>query len=198
MACLEKKILKDFVTFLPGVNTTRAEKQFGINALNYYDQHSFNADYYHKAVNEVAVTGLSEYHNLSLKKGDIVISNSLHLATMVGASNANKILSLNFTKIELNDEQIDKKYFLYLFNVYKDVRRQKERKLQGSGPILRIPIRTLEELSIPIIPLVEQKRIGTIYAEVLKLQSKLNTYGDLMEEFTNTVLEESLKGGMHK
>ena len=71
----------------------------------------------------------------------------------------------------------------------------KGKKLQGSGPILRIPIKTLEELDIPLIPIREQERIGRIYSEVLRFQGKLSRYSDLIEKFTNSILEESIKGG---
>lgn len=194
MVYLEKRGLKEFVTFVPGVNPTRAQKQFENQIINYYDQPSFEADYSHEDVffeNEVKC---SSQNTPSLNEGDVVISNSLKLATMVGKSNVGKVLSLNFTKIEFDSEQLDKRYFLFLFNAYKIVRRQKERELQGSGPVLRIPLRSLEEIIIPVLPLEEQQKIGAIYVETLKLQSKLNKYADLIGQFTSSIIEETLEG----
>ncbi|MGR5997074.1 restriction endonuclease subunit S [Bacillus cereus] len=154
----------------------------------------FEADYNHEdVVVEDKAKPLFE-NNLSLNEGDVVISNSLQLATMVGKNNVGKVLSLNFIKIEFNSEQLDKRYFLFLFNSYKDVRRQKERELQGNGPVLRIPLRALGEIIVPVAQLEEQKKIGAIYAETLKLQSKLNKYAGLMEKFTSSIIEENLKG----
>lgn len=194
MVYLDKRGLKEFVTFIPGINPTRAQKQFGIQVINYYDQVSFEADYNHENVFvEDGAKSLSQ-NNPSLNEGDVVISNSLQLATMVGKNNVGKVLSLNFTKIEFDSEQLDKRYFLFLFNAYKDVRRQKERELQGSGPVLRIPLRALGEIIVPVVPLEEQKKIGAIYAETLKVQSKLNKYADLIEQFTSSIIEETLKG----
>lgn len=191
---MEKRGLKEFVTFVPGINPTRAQKQFGTQVINYYDQPSFEDDYNHKDVFvEDEAKSLSQ-NNPSLNEGDVVISNSLQLATMVGKNNVGKVLSLNFTKIEFDSEQLDKRYFLFLFNAYKDVRRQKERELQGNGPVLRIPLRALGEIIVPVAPLEEQKKIGAIYAETLKLQSKLNKYANLMEKFTSSIIEENLKG----
>ncbi|MNL81413.1 hypothetical protein D3C87_2085190 [compost metagenome] len=74
------------------------------------------------------------------------------------------------------------------------MRRQKERELQGNGPVLRIPLRSLEGIIIPIVPLVEQQKIGAIYVETLKLQSKLNKYADLIGQFTSSIIEETLEG----
>ncbi|MDN4604955.1 restriction endonuclease subunit S [Paenibacillus sp. F6_3S_P_1C] len=190
---MERRVLKEFVTFIPGINPTRAQKQFENQTMNYYDQQSFEADYKHEDVffeNEVK---RSSQYNLLLNEGDVVMSNSLQLATIVGKNNVGKVLSLNFTKIEFNTEQFDKRYFLFLFNTYKDVKRQKEKELQGTGPVLRIPLRALGEINVPIVPLKEQKKIGAIYLETLKLQSKLNKYAVLIEQFTSSIIEETLK-----
>lgn len=193
MIYLEKR-LKEFVTFIPGINPTRAQKQFGTQVINYYDQSSFEADYNHEdVVVEDEAKSLSQ-NKPSLNEGDVVISNSLQLATMVGKNNVGKVLPLNFTKIEFDSEQLDKRYFLFLFNAYKDVGRQKERELQGNGPVLRIPLRALGEIVVPVAPLEKQKKIGAIYAETLRLQSKLNKYADLIEQFTSSIIEETLKG----
>lgn len=191
---LEKRKLNEFVTFVPGINPTRAQQQFGTQTINYYDQASFEADYNQEDVIIEDEAKPLFQNNPSLNEGDVVISNSLQLATMVGKNNVGKVLSLNFTKIEFDSKQLDKRYFLYLFNAYKDVRRQKERELQGSGPVLRIPLRALGEIVVPVVPLKEQKKIGAIYAETLKLQSKLNTYGELIEQFASSIIEETLKG----
>ena len=129
-----------------------------------------------------------------LNEGDVVINNSLQLATMVGKNNVGKVLSINFTKVEIDNKQLDKRYFLFMFNTYKDVKRQKERELQGTGAVLRIPLRALGEITIPVVTLEEQKKIGKIYIERIKLQSKLNKYSDLIEQFTNSIIEEALKG----
>ncbi|WP_025783043.1 restriction endonuclease subunit S [Sporosarcina sp. D27] len=191
---MEKSALKEFVTFVPGINPTRAQKQFGTEITNYYDQQSFEADYNHEEVTaEDGEKSLSQ-NTPSLNEGDVVISNSLQLATMVGKDNIGKVLSLNFTKIEFNSEQLDKRYFLFLFNAYKEVRRQKERESQGNGPVLRIPLRSLGEIIVPVVPLEEQKKIGAIYSETLKLQSKLNQFADMIGQFTSSIIEGILKG----
>lgn len=195
MINLKRRAIKEFITFVPGINQTRAQKQFGIEEVNYYDQQSFEADYkYIEVAAENEIKSLS-INDLSLNEGDVVINNSLQLATMVGKNNVGKVLSINFTKVEIDNKQLDSRYFIFIFNTYKDVKRQKERELQGTGPILRIPLRALGEITIPVIPLEEQKKIGKIYIETMKLQSKLNKYSNLIEQFTNSIIEETLKGG---
>ncbi|HFF3741989.1 restriction endonuclease subunit S [Bacillus cereus] len=191
---MEKRELKEFVTFVPGINPTRAQKQFGTQEINYYDQASFEADYNHENVVVEDEAKPLFQNNLSLNEGDVVISNSLQLATIVSKNNVGKVLSLNFTKIDFDIGRLDEEYFLFLFNAYKDVKRQKERELQGTGPILRIPLRALGEIVIPVVPIEEQKKIGAIYVETLKLQNKLNKYANLIEQFTISILEENLRG----
>ena len=191
---MEKRELKEFVTFVPGLNTTRAQKQLGNEVIKYYDQLSFDADYVHEEETDEHESKSSSANNLSLNEGDIVVSNSLQLATMVRKNNVGKVLSLNFTKIEFYSEKLDKRYFLFLFNSYKDVMRQKARELQGSSSVLRIPLRALEEIVVPIAPIEEQKKIGAIYVETLKLQNKLNKYANLIEQLTSSIIEENLRG----
>ena len=190
------KAIKDFATFIPGINPTRAEKQFGTQVLNYYDQQSFEADYKHVDVIGENELKFSSLNNAALNAGDLIISNALRLAAMVGENNAGKVLSLNFTKIVLDSVHLDQRYFLFLFNEFKDVSRQKDRGSQGTGLVQRIPLRALGEILIPVIPLAEQKKIGAIYTERLKLQNNLNKYSALIEQFTSSIITENLKGAM--
>ncbi len=186
--------LSEFVTFVQGINQSRAEKQFGNQEIDYYDQASFEEDhkYYNEATQEERVNYLFD-QEVSLDKCDVVISNSLQRATMVSGQNVGKVLSLNFTKVEFKSDLLDKRYFLYLFNNHKDIQRQKDRGLQGTGPVLRLTKQSLEQLVIPLPLIEEQRKIGGIYTESLKLQSKLSIYTRLLEQFTNSMLEKSLE-----
>lgn len=190
---MEKRKINEYVTFVPGINPTRAEKRFGTVDINYYDQASFDWDFNHEDgfIDETGSNSVTE--GIALEVGDVVISNAMQIATIVGEGNAGKVPSLNFTKVEFHSEGLDKLYFIYLFNAYSDVKRQKERELQGTGPVLRIPIKALNEIVVPIVSLEEQHKIGKAYNETLKIQSKLNKYTELMEQFVGSVLEENLK-----
>ncbi len=75
------------------------------------------------------------------------------------------------------------------------IKRQKEREMQGNGKILRIPIKSLQQLEMPVISLSEQKKMGKAYFESLKLQAKLVTYAKLVREFNDRVLEERILTG---
>lgn len=190
---LEQRKICEFVTFVPGINPTRAEKQFGKQDIDYYDQAAFDRDYNHEDCSVEFNTSLSFKEDISLCAGDVVISNSMQLAAIVGNCNAGKVPSLNFTKVEFNDGKLDKKYFAYLFNAYSGVKRQKEKELQGTGYILRIPIKALNEIIIPIVSMKEQQKIGKAYSDMLKMQSKLTKYSELLEKFVGAVLEGNLK-----
>lgn len=189
---MKKSKINEHITFVPGINPTRVNKNEDAE-INFYDQSSFEEDYKHEEVYIDDSTRKVNKKNTSVMLGDVVISNSLQRATMVGKNNVGKVLSLNFTKIEIESKKIDKGYFIYLFNENKNVRRQKEKEMQGTGPIYRIPLKALGEIIIPVISMEEQKKIGKIYMETLKLQSKLSEYSILMEQFTSGIIEESLK-----
>lgn len=189
---MRKRNVKEFVTFIPGINQSRAEKQFGLQAINYYDQSSFESDYNHESQPGQAISDQALHPNFSLNEGDLVINNSLYLAAIVGKENVGKVLSLNFTKVEFTNHDLNQAYFLYLLNSYRDVQRQKEREMQGTGSIQKIPLRALEQLKIPVIPLAEQEKIGALYLETLQLQSKLTTYSNLLGQFTSQLIEKNL------
>ena len=157
----------------------------------YYDQASFEKDYNHEEgfAEEVAKSSFNDY---SLNEGDVIISNSLQQATIAGMANAGKVPSINFTKFDFRDATLDKQYFLYLFNNHNSVKRQKEREVQGNI-IPKIPIKALNDLIVPVVSMHEQIKIGQIYTDTLKLQTKLNRYSELIEQFTNGVLEKTLQ-----
>lgn len=190
---MKQKSLGELITFIPGINPTRAEKQFGVAEIDYYDRTAFEYDFHcEERLIESAPLSLLE-EGVSLAAGDVVINNSLQLAAIVGCGNAGKVPSLNFTKVQFNTDELDKGYFVYLYNAYSGVRRQKERELQGSTVILRIPIKALEQITIPVVSMEEQKRIGKIYRETSKLQGQLKHYTELLGRFVDRVLEENLK-----
>lgn len=185
--------LGEFVKFVPGINSSRVQKQFENQEIEFYDQASFEIDYSQLSFTTEELSDSHNSINLTLNEGNVVISNSLQMATIVSKDNIGKVLSLNFTKVEFEKRLMDKGYFLFLFNSFKDVKRQKEKELQGTGSILRIPVRSLSEITVPVVSIDEQKKIGAIYLERLKLQNNLNKYSKLIEQFTNSILEDALR-----
>ena len=183
--------LSDYVTFVSGVNPTRANKQID-DVIVYYEQSDFNNDFNHLDGYEIE-ENLSDFGKQSLKEGDIVISNIQQKAVMIGKSNAGKVIPLNFTKVEFKKKTLDKNYFLYLFNSNKYIQRQKEREQQGNV-LQKLSTKALGDLKIPVIPLEKQKKIGEAYSETLKLQGELIRYSDLLEQFSTQILEKTLQG----
>lgn len=183
--------LSDYVTFVSGVNSTRANKQID-DVIVYYEQSDFNNDFNHLDGYEIEENP-SDFGKQTLKEGDIVISNNQQKAVMIGKSNAGKVISLNFTKVEFKKQTLDKNYFLYLFNSNKFIQRQKEREQQGNV-LQKLSTKALGELKIPVIPLEKQKKIGEAYSKTLKLQGELIRYSTLIEQFSTQILEKTLQG----
>ncbi|AXN65374.1 MAG: restriction endonuclease subunit S [Enterococcus viikkiensis] len=192
---MEIKKLNALVTFMPGINQSRADKQFKVNDFNYYTQASFEDDFNHVDSFSRPKTETMASKNFVTEQEDIVINNSLQMAAKVGKENKGKVLSINFTKVEFKNDQLDKNYFLYLFNVFKDVKRQKEKEMQGTGVIQKIPLKALGNIKIPLLPIVEQQKIGNIYIETLRLQSELSQFSRTLEEFSYSLLEGAIKDG---
>lgn len=71
--------MSEFVKFIPGINPTRAKKQYGIDVIEYYDQNAFEYDYgqRYNFIERVSVE-MNIPDELALKEGDVVISNSMH------------------------------------------------------------------------------------------------------------------------
>lgn len=190
---LTNRRLKDFVNFIPGINQSRAENQFTDYSVQYYDQSAFESDFCLQNYVKEDMNRGELPDQPFLRAGDIIISNTKQAATIVGKANEGKVLPINFTKVKFLNEGLDKRYFLFLFNSYKDVQRQKERENQGTGAIQKIPLRSLGELQIPYITMSEQKLIGDSYVEMLMLQNKLKRCSELNEILTCAILEKSIE-----
>lgn len=184
--------LKDFVTFVPGINQSRVENQFDSVKQRFYDQTSFEIDFYFDHGIEEGNLTLSNDRSV-LHSGDIVINNTKQLASVVGTRNSGKLLSLNFTKVQFLNSSLDKNFFLYLFNLNKDVQRQKERGTQGTGMIQKIPLCALGELMIPYINNNDQITIGNSYVEMIRIQNNLKKISALTERLTCMVLENAVQ-----
>ncbi len=191
---LEKRQLGDLVLFTPGLNQTRAEKQFDRKSIEYYDQSSFEKDFNHEDILDIENDFSTINSELVLKEHDIVISASLQLAAKVRKNNVGKVLPINFIKVDFTSEQLDKDYFIYLFNSNKEIQRLKEREMQGTGLVQRISLKSLEQLVVPVLPIEDQKKIGAIHTSMVSLQSNLVKYGDLLDQFTKSILNEVVKG----
>lgn len=188
-----KKLIREIAELIPGVNQSRVDKLGNDENSCFYDQRMFEADLNEMYKNVHLITNSFEEPSYVLNAGDIVISNSMQLATIVGSSVKQRILTLNFVKVKL-DNDIDKAYFVYLFNLNKEIQKQKEKETQSMGVVQRITLRSLESIEIPILKKEQCKRIGNVYVEMLRNQDNLNRYVDLIGMLTYSMLEQSLGG----
>ena len=109
---MSKHFLRDYVTFVSGINPTRAKMENTV----FYDQNDFMNDYY---LDRGSI--INNYDkSFKLEEGDVVISLALQQAAIVSKGNHGKILTLNFIKVVFENELLDKYYFVYLFNSYLD------------------------------------------------------------------------------
>lgn len=189
---IENRRVDEYVKLTPGINQSRREK-YGLNECDeFYDQSSFESDF--ENMTKSLFNNNEQIYDpaIFVNEGDILISNSMQLATVVSSNNAGKVLSLNFIKVEFDDTLLDKGYFIYIFNAYKGFQRQKERESQGSGSVLRLTLTSISRMIIPYPPFDKQRRIGESYLEMLNIQKHLRKYTTLIEQLTLTIMEDNL------
>lgn len=181
--------INDIATLIPGVNQSRTiininevfydQTMFELDSENMY-QHTFNDD-------SQSLTG-----DTYLMEGDVVISSSSQLATIVGPSDMQRILTVNFIKVNLNNI-INKHFFVYLYNFNQNIKRQKEKAGQVMGLVHRLTLKSIGEIEIPKLSMDKQLVIGKSYLEMLKLHNKTNQFSGLFEKLTYSILEENME-----
>lgn len=188
-----KKMIREIAELLPGINQSRVDRFNNDENSCFYDQGMFEVDLNEMYKNVNLTTSSLDEASYVLNAGDIVISNSMQLATIVGSSAKQRILTLNFVKVKL-DNDIDRAYFVYLFNLNKEIQKQKEKETQSMGLVQRITLKSLETIEIPILKKEQCERIGNVYIQMLRNQDYLNKYANLIGMLTYSMLEQSLGG----
>ncbi|MDO5027198.1 MAG: restriction endonuclease subunit S [Tissierellia bacterium] len=167
--------LKKLVKISPGLNTSRLDHD-EVKNLVFYDKDAFDLDLRKKN----KTPSNYEIGENSLKEGDLILYSISNQLAKVGKCNEGMVPSLNFSKVEVISELLDRDYFIYMFNESDHIRKQKERELQGLH-ILKLPLSALYDIDIPIIPIEIQEKIGRAYMETLRLRNLTKDYNDLLE-----------------
>ena len=125
----------------------------------------------------------------TLKTNDVLFSLISGMATIVSEKHEGYIYTQNYVKLNLN-EHIDSRYFVFLINESKDIRKQLTIGLQGSQ-VFKYTLKQLKDINLPKMPLIEkQKIIGEIYFKQLKLTALKNKVAELEK----TVIFNKLEG----
>jgi len=185
-----KKRINRIAELIPGVNQTRV--QLNENQV-FYDQTQFDNDMNNMHNFSAASLKQSDQEDICLNEGDIVISSTIQNATFVGKSEKMRVLTINFTKVKLSKE-IDKAYFVYLYNLNREVQRQKERETQTMGLVQRMTTKSMGSIEIPIVPIENQRCIGNAYMMMSKIKNDARQYIDLIDKLTYSILEENMEG----
>ena len=195
MSVVELRKLVEFIELIQGLKDYRMVEDFGLTSQFkegslFYGNEAFNTDFNfyggkqqqdkHKCVPaEIKV----------LKAGDLVINNALQSASIVSVENSGKVMSANFTRVEMKSPKLDKYYFLYLFNTNQFVSKQKSKNTQGTA-IGRISLNAISNLVIPLPSLEIQQQIGEIYKLSLKLQALNKRKAELTDLLTAAILND--------
>ena len=128
----------------------------------------------------------------TLKTNDVIFSLISGMATIVSDKHEGYIYTQNSVKLNLNDD-IDSRYFVFLINESKDIRKQLTIGLQGSQ-VFKYTLKQLKDINLPKMPLIEkQKIIGEIYFKQLRLTALKNKVAELEKKVIFNKLEEVSK-----
>lgn len=185
-----KRKLGDFVKLTQGINQTRFKRTKNIEDIKLYDQSLFEEDLLIDTEPNQKLFDGTIKTDAVLLTGDVVINMMKQMATIVSDDNSGKVLSMNFIRVDFKKNELDKRYFVYLFNANKMVAKQKERETQGTAAVLKIPIRSIEQLEIPYLSLDEQKKIGQSYMKMMSLKKKYQKIVEANEALTLGILEQ--------
>lgn len=191
---MNQKKLSNFVKFTQGVNQTRLKKTNNLGTIQLYDQSSFEEDMLIDTEPNAILFNEELKQDITLREGDIVINEMKQNAAIVSSTNSGKVLPMNFIRVEFKTENLDKRYFVYLFNANKAFARKKERESQGTAAVMKIPIRQVEQLEILCLPLKEQKKVGMSYMKMMSLKKKYHQMALAHEHLTLSILEDRIKG----
>ena len=187
--------LAEFVKLTPAINQTRLKQAGNMNEIQLYDQRLFEKDFLiDTEPNQILFGGIAKA-DAKVLNGDVVINQMKQAAAIVSANNSGKVLSMNFIKVDFLNEDLDKRYFVYLFNANREVARQKEREIQGTAAVLKMPIRSIEQIKIPYLDLEEQQKIGLTYKRMLSMKKKYEDLARNKELLTLEILERKIRIG---
>ncbi|ANY11859.1 restriction endonuclease subunit S [Leuconostoc lactis] len=125
---------------------------------------------------------------VTLKEGDVVFSLISGQAAVVRQPHQGYLLTQNFVKFDLKG-QLDAKYWTYLLNEDRNIKKQLQMGVQGSI-VFRYTVKQIKEITLPDIPSQEiQQAIGDVYSKQLHLQALKRRVADL----ETTALLEKLR-----
>ena len=125
----------------------------------------------------------------TLKTNDVLFSLISGMATIVSGKHEGYIYTQNYVKLNLSDN-IDSRFFVFLINESKYIKKQLTIGLQGSQ-VFKYTLKQLKDINLPKMPLIEkQKIIGEIYFKQLKLTALKNKVAELEK----TVIFNKLEG----
>lgn len=180
--------LIEIVRLTQGMNTSRVSS----DSDQLYDQKSFEFDDMSATLpNDLLFD--EENTDLYVKQGDVVINNMNQRAAIVSLENQGMLLTGNFFKVEFLNHQVDKRYFVYLYNENREVSKEKNKQLQGSTVVQKLTKSGLNSLLLPIVSLEEQQEIGQIYLKLQQLKKKMYQQINNLDQFTIQILEGKIE-----
>lgn len=123
----------------------------------------------------------------AIGKNDLLFihgSGELRFAT---AAQEGTLLTANITKVFCGSK-LDPGYLLYLFTHSPFVKRQLEGGAKEGSATKRVPLSTLKNIAIPLLPQAKQKHIGDAAIQILRLKKLHQDAANLTEKLFASAL----------
>lgn len=186
----ELREFSEFIRIFPGTNQSRLSKDEK-SEISLYDLKAFDEDF------KKGTAATNKNDSLSpqstLEAGDVVINTSNYLATIVDRLNQGKTITTNFLRVAFLNENLDRAYFMYLFNESMFLQQQKVRDSQGST-VVKLSAKAIEAMQFPLPPIHKQQQLGQSYLKLLLLKKQLSQLSKSYSDLTLSLLENSIQG----
>lgn len=191
-----KKKLFEIADITQGSILTRIKDEYGkkmktltMQQLSYYVNSSDD-----KGEDNDILVNVDKIENLCISKiNDVVIGLSSCNAMVVEKENENKIILSNFIRVKVKQNLVDQNFLCWTINQNKDVRLLLNSFVQGTTKVAIIKATDFKNLEIDLIPLSEQKKIGSIYQLMRKKYRIERRKSDLRNNVYNKMLMEEYK-----
>lgn len=174
------------MSFSAGPNITRIKDKF--DEARMYSVACVDEDLCQiKNKNQFIQNSLQEYSTLP---GDLVLGTMIGKAAVVSEINSGRLLSSNFVKCKYDEKRLDPWFFCYWINESDEARYQDH---QCIGRAFN-SINSLEMLSITLPDIYTQRKIGSVYKKMKRIEYLMDESKKQMEKLSLQIIKNKMKG----
>ncbi|MEL0537315.1 restriction endonuclease subunit S [Staphylococcus debuckii] len=160
-------------------------------AYQVYDQTMMNEDlgYYQSQQHQPTTLFLKEDNKASYVYQNQVVVNMMNgECSLIGSAHSGALLPYNYTRIDIDTNEIDPEYFVYWFNEAPEALAQLHQFKQGGSLVKKITTKQLQQMQMTLPPIEKQRIIG----KIAKKRRQLKYLKQKREALMDLYLKETL------